>query len=104
MAAEVHLDLKVKASIDAQPDTRQLPAYGLSEAAHYLHIPLATLRSWVHGRRPYPTTAGKKYFKRLIDLPEPKFGALSFMNLVEAHVLNAIRRDYRIALPRFEAL
>ena len=99
MPTEVSSDLNVKASIDAQPDTRQLPAYGLSEAAHYLHIPVATLRSWVHGR-PYPTTAGKKYFKRLIDLPEPKFGALSFMNLVEAHVLNAIRRNYRIALPK----
>jgi uncharacterized protein (DUF433 family) len=90
-------DLKTKPSIDADP--RKLPAYPISEVAHYLHIPLATLRSWVHGR-PYPTTAGKRYFKRLIDLPDPKFGALSFMNLVEAHVLNAIRRDDRIALPK----
>ena len=89
-------DLKTKPSINADP--RKLPAYPISEVAHYLHIPLATLRSWVHGR-PYPATAGRKSFKRLIDLPDPKFGALSFMNLVEAHILNAIRRDDRVAFP-----
>ena len=34
-----------------------MPAYGIAEAAHYLRIPTATLRSWVHGRY-YPTVAG----------------------------------------------
>lgn len=91
--------MSAKISIDAPIDPRELPAYGISEAAHYLHISLATLRSWVRGR-PYPTTRGRRSFKPLIDLPDPKFGALSFMNLVEAHVLNAIRREYRTALPK----
>ena len=30
-------------------DPRELPAYGIPEAAHYLHIPVATLRTWVRG-------------------------------------------------------
>ena len=80
-------------------DPRELPAYGLAEAAHYLRIPVATLRSWVRGRF-YPTERGKRFFKPLIHLPDPNLAALSFVNLVEAHVLDAIRRDHSIPLPK----
>jgi uncharacterized protein (DUF433 family) len=80
-------------------DPRELPAYPLSEAAHYLRIPKATLSSWVHGR-PYPTDSGTKFFKPLIDLPESANLVLSFVNLVEAHVLSAIRKDHGVTLPR----
>jgi len=80
-------------------DPRELPAYGLAEAAHYLRIPVATLRSWVCGRF-YPTEGGRRFFKPLIELPDPKLAALSFVNLVEAHVLDAIRRDHSIPLPK----
>jgi hypothetical protein len=31
-------------------DPRETPACSPAEAAHYLRIPLATLRSWVRGR------------------------------------------------------
>ena len=31
-------------------DVRELPAYGVAEAAHYLLVPRATLRSWDAGR------------------------------------------------------
>ena len=75
-----------------------MPAYGISEAAHYLRIPLATLRSWVRGRF-YPTEAGQKHFKPIISLPDPKLAALSFVNLVEAHVLDAIRREHQVPFP-----
>lgn len=80
-------------------DVRELPAYGIQEAAHYLRIPGATLRSWVLGRY-YPTETGKRLFKPLIALPHPDRSQLSFMNLVEAHVLDAIRRDHSISLWR----
>jgi hypothetical protein len=30
-------------------DVRELPAYGAAEAAHYLLVARATLRSWVAG-------------------------------------------------------
>jgi uncharacterized protein (DUF433 family) len=93
----------VKANIDVSTapfaDPRELPAYGLSEAAHYLRIPLATLRSWVRGRY-YPTEAGKKRFEPVIALPDPDLAALSFVNLVEAHVLDAIRREHLVPLPK----
>ncbi len=99
-------------------DPRLLPIYTIREAAHYLHIPQNTLRSWVHGR-PYTTSTGESRFSApVIELPEPvvdfdeeetpdeeaKAGrvlSLSFINLVEAHVLTAIRTVW--GLPLYKA-
>lgn len=90
------------ASIYKGADPRHLPAYTISEAAHYLQIPLATLRSWVCGRY-YPVTTGKRFFKPVIMVPDHSAVLLSFVNLVEAHVLDAIRRKYTIPLHRVRA-
>lgn len=83
----------------AARDPRELPAYAMPEAAHYLRIPEATLRSWVVGRF-YPIQAGKRFFRPVIVPPDKKRPLLSFMNLVEAHVLDAIRREHNIPLPK----
>ena len=82
----------------AELSPRQVPAYGISEAAHYLQLPTATLRSWVRGRR-YPLAGGSTgFFRPVIVLPDPKQSLLSFINLVEAHALDAIRRTHGIEL------
>ena len=81
-------------------DPREMLAYGISEVAHYLQIPPSTLRSWVKGRN-YPTEAGPGFFEPLIALPEYATEGppgLSFMNVIEAHVLDALRREHRIAM------
>ncbi len=83
--------------LHAVEDPRALPAYGLAEASRYLQIPLATLRSWVKGRF-YETDFGRRFFLPLIALPDENQPTLSFFNLVEAHVLDAIRRRHRVAL------
>src|SRR5260370_39304582 len=80
-------------------DPREMPAYGLVEAAHYLRIPLATLRSWVRGQY-YVIKSGRRFFKPVIELPDRNLLSLSFVNLVEAHVLDAIRREHSIPLPK----
>jgi uncharacterized protein (DUF433 family) len=80
-------------------DPRELPAFTIAEAAHYLRIPLATLRSWVRGRF-YPTERGQKFFNPIVELPDSKLPSLSFVNMVEAHVLDAIRREHDISLPK----
>ena len=77
--------------LEKRRDLHSLPAYGIKEAAHYLSIPNATLRSWVLGRH-YPTGTGKRFFWPIIELPDKDQRLLSFVNLVEAHVLDAIRR------------
>ena len=78
-------------------DPRELPIYGVAEAATYLHIPVATLKSWVVGRT-YPRAGGLGSFEPVIQLPDEEAGLLSFNNLVEAHVLRAIRTRHRVPL------
>jgi uncharacterized protein (DUF433 family) len=73
-----------------QFDTREVPAYTVGEAAHYLGVPKSTLRSWF---------AGQKGFRPVIRPADAKALGLSFTNLVEAYVLTAIRRKHHIALP-----
>jgi uncharacterized protein (DUF433 family) len=77
----------------------ELPAYTAREAAHYLTIPLATVRSWSAGR-PYPTKSGRRFFSPVLKLPERTPPVLSFTNLVEVHVLDAIRREHQIPLDK----
>lgn len=86
---------------DALQELRETPSYGLAETARYLRIPVSTLKSWVVGRS-YPTRGGTKQFRPLIKTPAPTKGPqlLSFMNLVEIHVLDAIRREHKISLPK----
>ncbi len=81
----------------ATDDIRAMPCYSFAEAAHYLHIPKTTLRSWVRGRKD-PTSEGEQFFQPVIELPNDSEDLLSFINLVEIHVLDAIRRDQRISL------
>ncbi len=80
-------------------DPREIPAYSIPEAAHYLRFPVTTLRSWVRGRF-YPTESGPKFFKPIISIADGDWSLLSFFNLVEAHVLSAIRRKHRVPLPK----
>lgn len=81
-----------------QRDVRYAPAYTVAEAAHYLRMPTETLRTWIYGRE-YESKAGKRHSKRLISLDNSDSGYLSFLNLVEAHVLAAMRRSYQLPLP-----
>ncbi len=63
-------------------------------------MPPATLRSWVAGRS-YPVAAGGTgHFAPLIRLDDPNRQYLSFINLVEAHVLAAMRRRHGVKLPK----
>lgn len=83
-------------------DPRAMPAYSIPEAAHYLQIPPSTLRSWTNGWR-YPTRSGEKRSTPLITLsaaPERGPLLLSFVNVVEAHILDALRREHRITMPK----
>lgn len=73
------------------------PAYPLIEAAHYLNLPLSTLRTWCLGQSPR-ADAKTRRFDPPIRLDGDQRHALSFLNLVEAHVLAAIRGKHRIPL------
>lgn len=83
----------------ASDDPRLLPAYTLGEASRYLRIPEQTLRSWVLGRS-YPTGKGMKRSLPPLSIAAPRPPMLSFVNIVEAHVLASITRDYEVPLQR----
>lgn len=80
-------------------EPRLSPAYSVAEAAHYLRMPVETLRSWVVGRW-YLVAGESKRSRPLIHLDDPQRQYLSFINLVEAHVLVAIRRRHGVKLPK----
>lgn len=80
-------------------DPRNIPNYTAKEAAHYLRVPLSTARSWVFGYL-YKTKSGSNFFEPVIKLPDPKLRLLSFTNLVELHVLNAIRYSHGVSLEK----
>jgi uncharacterized protein (DUF433 family) len=91
--------MDVKARKPAEKlDAREQPAYGLAEAARYLKLPVATLRSWVAGRA-YPKAKGAVgQFRPLIHPPRRQPPVLTFWNLIEAHVLRSLRTDHGVSL------
>ncbi len=67
------------------------PAYTFADAARYADVPYQTVRYWALGRDRIPP---------IIELPDTSPPALSFANLLECHVLNAMRTRYRLHLPQ----
>ena len=67
------------------------PAYGLPEAAVYLKVPYQTLRYWLTGFKARPP---------IIEPVEANPVRLSFLNLLECHVLAGMRKIYDLKLPR----
>ncbi|MBA2243866.1 MAG: DUF433 domain-containing protein [Gemmatimonadetes bacterium] len=78
-------------------DPRELPAYSIADAARYVDVPRTTLRSWVAGRT-YPRRDDIGTFESLITPADPQTNRLSFYNLVEAHVLRALRNQHAVPL------
>jgi uncharacterized protein (DUF433 family) len=72
-------------------DPRLAPAYDFHTAAKYLRLELSTLRNWSKG------TANTD---PVFEMDDPARQYLSFMNLVEAHILAAIRRKHGVSLPQ----
>jgi uncharacterized protein (DUF433 family) len=78
-------------------DPADVPAYTIPQVAHYLGIPAGTLRSWTMGQ-PYPVKGGMKQFEPIINPADHRLRQLSFNNLLEAHVLSALRRQHGVHL------
>jgi uncharacterized protein (DUF433 family) len=74
-----------------------VPAYPFAEAAALAGVPKSTLRSWVLGR-PFPSRGGQRWSQPVIRLPKGQRQFLSFPNLVEVHVLAAMRRKHALGL------
>lgn len=72
-------------------DVRFEPAYQLSEAARYIHVPKQTVWNWFRGANGDP----------VLDLATSNDSAyVSFMGLAEAHVLSSMRTRHGVPLQR----
>ena len=90
-----------KADLYGGRNPREIPVYSAPEAAHYLRIPENTIRSWIHGRS-YPTSRGSRRARPVVAPADPLRG-LSFINLLELHVLGAIRRQHQVDMKHVRA-
>ena len=77
-----------------QPDLREIletPIYGAVEVGRYVGVPYQTLRYWIRGSE----SVGP-----LIKLACPEPPRFSFINLLECHMLSAMRAVYALRIPR----
>jgi uncharacterized protein (DUF433 family) len=74
-------------------DPREIPLYGFADTARYLKLHINTLRFWVRGNE-------QRKSLPIIQLPDKNKPLLSFMNLVEIHVLSAITRVHKVHLKK----
>lgn len=81
----------------SKTELRDQPAYTVTEAARYLKLPLATLRSWTIGRE-YPRSGERARFAPLIRPAHRTPTQLSFYNLIEAHVLRSLRVEHSVQI------
>jgi uncharacterized protein (DUF433 family) len=78
---------------------RDLAIYPVDAAARILLVPLSTLKNWVFGAKWYDRVEKRpRSFERIITPADPDEKMLSFVNLVEAHVLKAIRRKHKVQM------
>lgn len=80
-------------------DRRDLPSYGLMEAARSLALPASTVRVWSVGL-PYRSGGQDKFMRPLIAPAKASPLTLSFWNLVEVYVLATIRRKHEVSMPK----
>ncbi|MFL6259112.1 MAG: DUF433 domain-containing protein [Thermoanaerobaculia bacterium] len=76
----------------------EVPRYSIPEAARYLRMSPATLKSWVAGRSYDTVKGGPRWWDHLIHRPDPNDPRLSFANLTEAFVLQALRKQYKVKM------
>ncbi|MGH9468913.1 MAG: DUF433 domain-containing protein [Terriglobia bacterium] len=68
----------------------EVPAYGMIEAARYISVPYQTLRYWTQ-------------VNPLIQIASASPPRLSFINLMECHMLSSMRSVYKVSIPKVRA-
>lgn len=82
---------------DSKEDLRFEPAYSYAEASRALNIPSSTLRYWTKGQR-YQKKSGEEFAAPIISMTDPDEESLSFINLIEAHTLRALRTSHQVSM------
>jgi uncharacterized protein (DUF433 family) len=86
-----------RATTNQLSDPRFAPAYSFHEVALCARLPVATLRVWALGRT-YPTASGQKRTPPMLEIADREQKLLSFVNLIEAHVLRGLRTKHEFTM------
>ncbi|MBU0679423.1 MAG: DUF433 domain-containing protein [Verrucomicrobia bacterium] len=81
-------------------DIRYQPLYNLSELAGYTRVNPNTLRTWALGR---PRDGGGRYAPVIKVADRRRQDMFSFINLIEVHVLVALRKSHSVSLPKIRS-
>lgn len=80
-------------------DPVELARYTYRDAAKATGVPATTIGAWFRGQTWYKSgSAG--YFRPVLERPDPSESRLSFNNLLEVHVLRALRTVHEVRLDK----
>lgn len=82
-------------------EVKTLPAYTLAEAARYVGVSENTLRMWFRGRPPRSSKKGeflRAAVKPILPTEAGPREPLSFLDVIEAHVLFSLRKSYKFPM------
>jgi uncharacterized protein (DUF433 family) len=92
---------KIKGMNAGQPiPDKLLPVYPLAQVARFVGCNQGTLRAWMRGRT-YVSGGEKRRAKPMFEHSSHPRAALTFLDLVEAHMLHLVRRGYGIPMRNF---
>lgn len=77
---------------------REIPAYSSFEISHYLRLPENTIRNWAFGYSYARRSGSAGHARPLINAADPRHHLFSFVNLLELHVISALRRAHNVQM------
>lgn len=83
--------------MNPKKDIRYEPLYGISEAARYIHANNQVLRNWLLG------SSSSRVGSVLEPATRKDIEKLSFVNLIEAHMMVALRTTHKVSMPRIRS-
>lgn len=89
-----HFDLSAYGGLDP----RNRPRYSYKDSSRATGVPSSTIAAWVRGMRYTQKKGGTGFFEPVIERPDPDDPKLSFYNLIEVHVLRALREVHEVRL------
>ena len=76
----------------------EVPVYSIPQAARYVGVSPATLRSWFLGTSYRSKLGDRRWFEPVLSPSQGRPPRLSFSNLIEAHMLVSLRRKHKLSL------
>lgn len=76
----------------------EMPLYSVAAAARYCQVHPNTVRTWLFGRT-YKVGGHVRHWPALVQPSDPDSERLSFVNLIELHVVASLRRAHDVPVP-----